>query len=62
MHAELLTMQTGTRKTGPKRGWKCAFALFASTENRFPIYPFACREFIRSIIDFELTNGRSRLG
>jgi hypothetical protein len=30
--------------------------------SEFPIYPLACGEFFRSIIDCELTNGRSRHG
>ena len=38
------------------------FGLFAITENGFPVYPLACRDFVRSINDLELTNGRSTRG
>ena len=36
--------------------------LFAFTENEFPIHQLACRDFVRSIHDLELTNGRSTRG
>jgi hypothetical protein len=40
----------------------CFDLCLVSTENEFLIYPLACRNFVRSINDLELTNGRSTRG